>query len=56
MAKDHRIDQSGQRLNFTCSNSRFQTDVAKGKPHGDGLAKGSVFDGPLVSHDESDPL
>ena len=33
---------------FTCCNRRFQTDVNKGKPHGPGNARGSVFDEPLV--------
>jgi hypothetical protein len=34
---------------FTCSNSRYNTNIEKGKPHGRGEARGSVFDKPLVS-------
>ncbi|HUZ72960.1 MAG TPA: hypothetical protein VMU87_08235 [Stellaceae bacterium] len=50
MATDHRIDQNGQRLNFTCENRRYLTDINKGKPHGAGFAKGSVFDSSLITH------
>ncbi|MCW4114365.1 hypothetical protein NPA31_005235 [Aurantimonas sp. MSK8Z-1] len=35
---------------FTCENSRFKTDITKGKPHGQAAALGSVLDQPLVSH------
>ena len=28
---------------YTCSNSRFHTDITKGHPHGAGQARGSVF-------------
>ena len=34
---------------FTCSNRRFHTNADKGKPHGSGQTRGSVFDLPLVS-------
>lgn len=34
---------------FTYSNRRFHTNTEKGKPHGSGEARGSVFDLPLVS-------
>ena len=33
---------------YTCANSRFRTDVRKGRPHGPAGALGSVFDAPLV--------
>lgn len=35
---------------YTCRNSRFQTDLSKGKSHGTGNASGSVFDGPLIDN------
>jgi hypothetical protein len=51
MGQDHRINQNGQRLNFTCANRRFQTDISPGSfPHGTGNAPGSVFNNPLVNH------
>jgi hypothetical protein len=37
-------------MNFTCSNRRFCTDLAKGFPHGEEAALGSVFKIPLVDH------
>lgn len=39
MAANHRLN--GQP--YTCSNKRFETNVAKGHPHGPGQASGSVF-------------
>ncbi len=34
MARDHRItDNGGNRLPFTCENSRFRTNTDKGFPH-----------------------
>lgn len=33
---------------FTCSNRRYQTNITKGKSHGSGNAKGSVFKDALV--------
>jgi hypothetical protein len=32
---------------FTCSNSRFHTDITKGKRHGARKSRGSVFPEPL---------
>lgn len=45
---DKRILLNGQRLNFTCENSRFKTDIDSGHEHypGEGY-KGSVTDEPL---------
>jgi len=34
---------------FTCSNSRFKTNTARGRPHGSGRACGSVFEQPLLA-------
>jgi hypothetical protein len=41
MATDHRIISNGQRLDFTCENRRYQTDINKGKPHGSGFSSPS---------------
>lgn len=35
---------------YTCRNSRFQTDLTRGKPHGAAQARGSVFNAPLVNN------
>lgn len=45
---DNRILANGNRLNFTCENKRFKTDIDLGYEHhaGDGY-KGSVTDEPL---------
>lgn len=49
MAKDHRITSaSGQRLDFSCTNAYFRTNVEIGKDHGNCATKGSVFSTPLV--------
>lgn len=48
---DHRISgPGGQRLDYTCANRRFRTNLTKGHPHGGTQAGGSVFPGPLVQH------
>lgn len=36
---------------FTCSNSRFETDVGRGYPHGTNKAKGSVFPSQIAGED-----
>jgi hypothetical protein len=48
MARDHRILQNGQRIDYTCKNWSFSTDIAKGRPHGQHPTLGSVFDEPLA--------
>ena len=49
MARDHRIEQDGQRLGYTCANSRFRTNINRGHNHGQHSAiRGNVFDRPLV--------
>jgi hypothetical protein len=49
MPRDNRIEQDGQRLDYTCANKRFQTNIAKGQCHGRRSSiRGSVFDEPLA--------
>jgi hypothetical protein len=48
LARDHRIEQNGQRLNFTCANFQYRTDIDKGQAHGQCPNRGSVFTEPLV--------
>jgi hypothetical protein len=44
MSKDHRLlDALGHPIPWTCSNAKYQTNLAKG--HG-----GNVFDSPLIRH------
>ena len=41
---DHRIEENGRRLDFTCQNRGYRTAIRKGHPHGEpGTAGGSVF-------------
>ncbi len=48
MALEHRIaDKNGQRLNYTCENKRFKTNVKAGFAHGSCRSRGSVFKNPL---------
>lgn len=48
VAADHRINQSGTPIAFTCENRRFKTNLQKGHPHGLEQAPGSVFNVPLI--------
>jgi hypothetical protein len=48
VAKDHRITHAGLKLDFSCTNACFRTNVKKGQAHGSCPTKGSVFGGPLV--------
>jgi hypothetical protein len=50
MARDHRIVLNGAPVNYTCENSRFQTNLSKGQAHGAGQASGSVFGQALVTY------
>ena len=54
MARDHRIEQNGERIDYTCENRRFRTDIAKGQPHGQHLTRGSVFPEPLAGSQDHD--
>lgn len=55
MPADSRIEQDGQRIDYTCANRRFRTDIAKGEPHGQHPSRGSVFREPLAgSQDEGE--
>lgn len=49
MANDHRIARpDGEKIDYTCENRRYKTNVEKGYPHGrEGRARGSVTPEPL---------
>ena len=51
MAADHRLtNQSGQRIDYSCGNRRYRTNLNKGFHHGASQTMGSVFQTPLISH------
>ena len=51
MAADHRlVDNMGQRINFSCGNRRYKTNLNKGFAHGGSPTPGNVFQGPLINH------
>jgi hypothetical protein len=51
LARDHRIEQNGQRLGYTCANKRFRTNISRGQEHGQHSAtRGNVFDRPLAEY------
>jgi hypothetical protein len=54
MGADHRIeDVDGRRLDYTCENSKFLTNIQMGQPHREGQRHGgSVFQGALAEDDE----
>jgi hypothetical protein len=52
MSAKHRIDGKP----FICQNNRYQTNTAKGEPHGPGHERGSVFPEPLAGGDGKDTL
>lgn len=45
--QDHRIEQQGQRLDYTCENRAFRTRIEMGLSHGEHQVQGSVFNEPL---------
>ena len=52
MGQQHRIELDGQRINYTCENSGYRTDLNKGETHADrSPARGSVFPEPLASRE-----
>ena len=52
MATDHRRPgPAGKRLDYTCQNKRFRTDIEQGYSHGPARTKGSVFEVPLIDRD-----
>jgi hypothetical protein len=51
MAKDHRIEHNGERLNCTCENWRYKTKTDVGHAHGSYDTLGSVFERPLAEGD-----
>ena len=56
MARDSRIEFNGLRIDYTCENRRFKTDVCKGKPHGQDPTLGSVFGEPLAGNQVRDEV
>lgn len=54
MARDHRIERDGRRLDYTCENRRFRTDTTKGHTHGEQPTRGSVFSQALAGSQEPD--
>ncbi len=51
--KDFRIVQNGNRLDYSCENHRFRTNINKGKPHRTSATGGSVFDNALIADGSS---
>jgi len=52
--KDHRmLDQNDRPIDFTCQNAKYETNINKGEPHGQGQALGSVFPQSLIGKEES---
>lgn len=51
MAQDHRIIANGRRINFSCQNKRFRTDVLRGFRHRPSATRGSVVPNPLIRSD-----
>jgi hypothetical protein len=52
LAYDHRIDQDGHRLDYTCANRRYRTNINMGESHGEYTAtRGSVLREPLADGD-----
>ena len=47
-----RVGREIQPIAFTCSNSKYQTNVKLGYAHGAGNAKGSVFETALITRDD----
>jgi hypothetical protein len=41
-------DPQGNRIDYSCGNKKFQTNISKGKPHGIAPTLGSVLGAPLV--------
>src|SRR2546426_8706655 len=51
MAIDHRLTTpAGGRIDFSCDNYGYRTNVNKGVAHGTSPTRGSVFPTPLVNH------
>jgi hypothetical protein len=52
MGKDHRIIQAdGERLDFTCQNMRYKTNISRGFAHAPNPIQGSVLSEPLSERD-----
>ena len=53
MAPDHRMLANGERLDHTCENAKFLTNIRLGEPHVEGQQhRGSVFREPLYADGE----
>ena len=51
MSKDWRIFRKGQRLSFTCENSKFKTDISRGYKHfSDNNYLGSAIPEPIYTN------
>jgi hypothetical protein len=46
MTRKHRRDDAP----FTCSNRSYETNTARGRPHGEANERGSVFEEPLITN------
>lgn len=46
------VGTDGRPLNYTCTNARFETDIRRGHPHGEGQALGSVLPEPIIRDEE----
>lgn len=47
---EHRIIRHGTPLDYTCHNAKFETNIAKGEPHGPCPTCGSVFKKGLAAY------
>jgi hypothetical protein len=45
---EHRIVRGKTPVSFSCKNSRFETNIDKGEPHGPSTTRGSVFKDALI--------
>jgi hypothetical protein len=50
--RDHRIERDGMRLDYTCENARFRTNIDMGETHAGYQSRGSVFREPLVLNED----
>lgn len=48
------VDPAGNKIEFSCGNDRFWTNINKGYPHGVSSTRGSALKDPVVSPSEND--
>lgn len=54
MARDNRrTDPAGNKIDFSCGNDRFWTNIDKGFPHGASSTRGSALKDPVIPASES---